>query len=274
MAIPNLTSKLYILASIFIPEGLKPTLRGLYYGLTKIILYRTLNMFAAIDIETTSECNLKCGYCPTAYYNRGKHLMTEKLFKKIIDELATIPYKGRISPHFYGEPLLDERLPNLLSYARKKLPLSTIIIHTNGLLLKADVFRRFLNAGVDGFLVTLHNDFIAQKITDIFKELKPEERKKIRTMDLVKKSLFNRGGLVTHHKIKKLKRCFYLSDEIAVSYAGDLVCTNDFFANHKFGNLNQENLLDVWNKPAFIKTRKDLLRGRFILEICKQCTKE
>lgn len=230
-------------------------------------------MFAAIDIETTSECNLKCSYCPTAYYNRGKNLMTEKLFKKIIDELAAIPYKGRISPHFYGEPLLDERLLVLLSYARKKLPLSTIIVHTNGLLLEKDILKKYLEAGIDGFLVTLHNDFIAQKTADLFKSLTPGERKKIRIMNLAKKSLFNRGGLVTHYKIKKLRRCFYLSDEIAVTYAGDLVCTNDFFASHKFGNLNQEKLLDIWNNPAFKKIRGDLLKGRFVLEICKQCAK-
>lgn len=121
MKLPTLLSKSYVESSKFFPEFMKPTLRGLYYSFTKLLNYCTFNMFVALDIETTPECNIKCSYCPTAFHNRGKKLMDEKLFKKIIDELAEIPYKGRLSPHFYGEPLLDNRLPKLLAYAREKL---------------------------------------------------------------------------------------------------------------------------------------------------------
>lgn len=129
MKLPGLLSKSYVFFSKSSPESLKSTLRGLYYSLTKLILYRTSNMFAALDIETTSKCNIKCPYCLAAFYDRGNNYMDKKLFKKIIDELTSIPYKGRLSPHFYGEPLLDERLPKLLAYARKNC-LKLILLST------------------------------------------------------------------------------------------------------------------------------------------------
>ena len=87
----NLLSKFYIFSSGATPKNLKPTIRGIFYSFTKLYYYKTFDMFAAIDIETVSKCNIKCSYCPVSRYDRGEHYMDEGLFKKIIDELSLIP---------------------------------------------------------------------------------------------------------------------------------------------------------------------------------------
>lgn len=273
MKFPTLISGFYQWASRSTPEPWKSTVRGIYNSFTKIFLYGTTDMFAAVDIETTSGCNIKCPYCPAGKHDRGNHLMDESLFLKIIDELATIPYRGRLSPHFYGEPLLDSRLPRLLAYARQKLPAADIIIHTNGLLLDPKLFRVLVSRGVDGIVITLHNQQIRAKMLSFFAALTPAERRQIRILDFSRTPLFNRGGLVKLSREKRLRRCFYIRDEIAITYRGEVVCTNDYLAQHSFGNVNQETLLTVWNKPAFRQVRHDLLRGKFTLPLCRHCAK-
>lgn len=272
MKFPTLISGFYQWASRSTPGPWKSTVRGIYNSFTKIFLYGTTDMFAAVDIETTSECNIKCPYCPAAgKHDRGNHLMDESLFLKIIDELATIPYRGRLSPHFYGEPLLDPRLPRLLAYARQKLPAADIIVHTNGLTLDRKLFRTLLASGVNGLVITLHNQPIREKMAKFLPLLSADERRKIRIMDISQTYLFNRGGLIKPTREKRLRRCFYIRDEIAITYQGAVVCTNDYLARHSFGNVSQGSLLDIWNKSDFRRVRHDLLRGKFTLALCCHC---
>ena len=108
-------------------------LRGIYYSLAKayqrsffVVKYGNPDMFNDIIIETTTQCNRRCGYCPNSVYDRSlkhnSHLMSEHLFMKIINDLKEMRFAGRISPHFYGEPLLDKRLYRLMKYAHDTLP--------------------------------------------------------------------------------------------------------------------------------------------------------
>ncbi len=161
MRLPYLLNPLYRIARRATPERIKPYVRGWYNKLNKFATYGRADIFTALDIETNSRCNLHCSYCPVSMYDRGDHFMPEATFKKVIDDVAAFPfeYKGRISPHFYGDPLLDERLPDLLRYARAKLPKSQIIIHTNGIKLTREAYRALVSAGITGFLITRHLKF-------------------------------------------------------------------------------------------------------------------
>jgi MoaA/NifB/PqqE/SkfB family radical SAM enzyme len=71
-------------------------------------------LFSVVEIETRSVCNLRCNYCPNSISERGLlkncQQMPEALFFHIIDELSEIRFSGEVYPHFFNEPLLDERL--------------------------------------------------------------------------------------------------------------------------------------------------------------------
>jgi 8-amino-3,8-dideoxy-alpha-D-manno-octulosonate transaminase len=230
------------------------------------------DMFIALDIEINSKCNIKCSYCPISKQSRGNEYMAESLFAKILQDLGSFPYKGRISPHFYGEPTLDSRLVGLMKLARELVPGAQLIIHTNGINLTRSLYRELIEVGVDGFLVTRHTPKWPKNILAIQAE-EPDASRYLRTHDLENSVLFNRGGTVTPKRERRLHRCFYLSDEIAITHDGEVVCTNDFHVTESFGNVKNQHLLnDIWWGEEFTKCRKDLRAGRFELEVCKLCS--
>lgn len=196
--------------------------------------------------------------------------MSFDTFKNAIDNLSSIKYSGRISPHFFGEPLLDDRLPELMSYAREKLPNAEIVIHTNGIRLSREKYDACMSAGVTGFLVTKHTKTMPKNIVDIMQsKYATHGTIKIRTIESL--TLFNRGGTVKPKKERKMKKCFYLSDEISITHTGNVVCTNDFWETHVFGNVNESGLLEVWNDEDFKRIRNEVRNGIFTLDMCKKC---
>ncbi|HDO6812531.1 radical SAM/SPASM domain-containing protein [Klebsiella pneumoniae] len=274
MKLPLVLNSFYRVVAQNLPEVIKPSVRGWYNELNKIVTYgyKNKDIFTAIDFEINSHCNLECSYCPASFKDgRGRNLMPVDIFKKAIDDLSAIDYSGRISPHFFGEPLLDDRLTDLMAYARKKLPKSEIIIHTNGIRLSKEKYDACMSAGVTGFLVTKHTKTMPKNIVDIVESKYAKNGTiKVRTIDNL--TLFNRGGTVKPVKERKMKRCFYLSDEISITHTGNVVCTNDFSETHIFGNVNNTNLLDIWNDKEFRKIRKEVRMGLLSLDMCKKCS--
>ena len=59
---------------------------------------------------------------------------------------------------------------------------------------------------------------------------------------------------------------------LTVDVKGQVVlCCNDYQSTIRFGNLNSEKILDIWNKPHFKSIREELKIGNFQLDICKKC---
>ncbi len=251
------------------------------YKLNNLIREGTFDFPISVEIETITACDRRCSYCPNSIFERGllknKKLMDIKLFKKIIDDLVDPNYRGIISPHFYGEPLLDERLPNLIRYVKKKLPLSKVVIFSNGDLLTIKKYKELKKAGVDKLVITQHlpklNNNI-ENLLDYHKKNKNDSVKIEYIKNIEREKLDNRGGLVKPSKIKKRKICHLPFSVIVIDYKGNVIlCCNDYHSSIKFGNLKKEKLFEIWNKPLYKKIRVDMLKGKFNLEICKKCVR-
>lgn len=280
-----------------IPYFLKPLVRDFY----NFLKYGSSDFFSSVDLENITACNRRCSYCPNSLYGRGlaenKKLMDEKIFKKIVDELAEIEYAGMIRPVFYGEPLLDSRFPEWIRYIRKKLPKADIIIFTNGDLLTLDLYQRLIKAGANLFVVSNHNgnnmSENLEKLLTNFKKLSymsgyPYQDSFIHESAFAfegntpmifyrnpsgMENLYNRGGLMENIGVSKIKlNCGLPSTDLTIDWEGNVVlCCNDYFSSVKFGNAGNESLVEIWNKDNFKKLRKDLKRGILTLEICKKC---
>jgi 2-deoxy-scyllo-inosamine dehydrogenase (SAM-dependent) len=284
-----------------IPDFLKPLAKDFYRGFYNFLKYGQPDFFSSVDFENITACNRRCSYCPNSIYGRGlaenKKLMDEKTFKKIINELAEIKYSGMIRPVFYGEPLLDSRFPDWIRYIREKLPKADIIIFTNGDILTLDLYKKLTKAGANLFIVSNHNgNAISENLEKLlanFKKLPyksgyPHQDSFIHESAYVfegniptifyrnpsrLESLFNRGGLMKNIAISKTKlNCGLPSSDLTIDWEGNaILCCNDYFSSVKFGNVNNESFLKIWNKNNFRKLRKDLKRGVLNLEICKKC---
>ena len=285
MTYPKIKRKLYLL----IPKRFQKKVKNFYYdgflfpvySLKYRFYYGVWNFFDSIALETTTHCNLRCEFCPNNKYDRGllknRKFMEISLFKKIINELSTINYRGQILLHFYGEPLTDERLPELVLYIKKKLPKAKIQINTNGFLLTIPLYKKLINAGVKSFLVTQYGKIMPPSIKKLFLYLKsrPKKDNKIKYRVLGGDiGLSNRGGEINVKNVVDYERpiCLYPNTAIHVNYNGDVIlCCNDYHSSVKFGNLKKESLFSLLKKPLYVSIKTDLKKKKFKLSICKKC---
>lgn len=99
----------------------------------------------ALQIETTTNCNLKCIHCERTYWPVQKYKdMTFEEFKKIIDPLKNVK---SISLTGIGEPLLNRDLLKMASYAKSKG--MRVEFTTNATMINERTGPAIIEAGVD-----------------------------------------------------------------------------------------------------------------------------
>jgi GTP 3',8-cyclase len=117
-----------------------------------------ISLFTSIAIETAALCNRHCHFCPNDYYKRPNDLMSTEMFRKIIDDLEKLKYRGRVELYIYNEPTRDLRLPHLIANVRNVLPGSCIMISTNGDYFKsADDIQRYFDAGLNQMQINIYS---------------------------------------------------------------------------------------------------------------------
>ena len=255
------------------------TFLRMYLGLINLLRYGTTDMFTGFNIETITTCNRRCSYCPNSIFERSlpknEILMDEEVFKKIIDELAEMKFSGRIRPYFFGEPLLDKRLPQLLTYARKRLPKAKIIITSNGDLLTIELYEKLVAAGINGFLITQHGQKMSKNMHLLFKYLEKHPNKEVFVAyrpPIENEPLSSRGGTTQpknpHHKAN----CSSPANPVVITAKGDVVlCCNDYHSSVVFGNVKNEALVDIWKSKRYKLIRHQLRRHAYKLPICRKC---
>ena len=78
-----------------------------------------------IRIETINSCNSSCSFCPMgvnseATKNRQVKRMDDALFRKIIDEMASVSYSGIVKFYCNNEALLDRRIVEFIEYTKER----------------------------------------------------------------------------------------------------------------------------------------------------------
>lgn len=81
-------------------------------------------------IETSSRCNLKCGFCNREVMTRKQMNMTMETFRKVVDQAAEMGVYS-LSLYCLGEQGLNPELSKMVGYA-KKSGIPYVDISTNG----------------------------------------------------------------------------------------------------------------------------------------------
>ena len=140
-----------------------------------------------LDIELTSECNLRCKMCwqfkdPNAF---PKGMMKFDLFKKIIDEgvqngLCAIKLQSR------GEAMMHPKIFEFSKYAKSK-GIKDIHLTTNGtLFMKPKKFEKFFESGIDKLIFSIDSAH-DESIEEIYKTKKPNIREYFKKIGQIKK---------------------------------------------------------------------------------------
>jgi len=251
-----------------------------YHDLRNYVYYGKIDFPNDFNIETTTHCNRRCSFCPNSKYDRGlkknEVRMPFEMYKKIIDELAEYHFRGRIGPHFYGEPLTDERLPDFIKYTKEKLPKCRININTNGDLLTIEKYNQLIEMGVDKLTVGQYDDKPTKTMVTLLAYIKEHPEKKMyisyKKFD-TENQHSTRGGEI---KVKNPEppRCRSPLNPVVIDALGNVVlCCNDYHSSVILGNVIIESVMEIWNKPRYKKLRQHLRKGEYQLPICKVCAK-
>lgn len=284
-----------------------------------------------VCIETSTLCNLNCVYCGHSKHLYPERNMSMELFEKIVEELKEFhePLK-KVELYFFGEPLCNPNLPQMIKILRESGVSKTIDFTTNGLLLTKDKVDELVANGMpDTIRISLQGldvdaykniagaqvDFskmldnfkylyehkgqckISMKIADIaIKNIKDGEKIFKEIFSPVADTIFIESiipiyGDVEYSKIdeeiidnaingrekvlqtrmnKVCHRPFY---RLAVRENGDVTAACcDQLHDIKFGNINEESLITIWNGKRRNEFLKMQLRGeRFKHPYCKDC---
>ena len=235
------------------------------------IKHGDLYFFRGVAIEISTSCNRTCYYCPNSLEETPVDFMAQETFNKIIKQLEAIKFSGVVYYHFYNEPLLDKRLPNLIRYVKKHLPSCINRVVSNGDFLSVELADDLISAGVVDFAITIH-DLDGEKL---LRKLEPVIKKYpgyFMIDSLHGKALSNRGGAIEVETLDKKDTCTDPLELLQFDYKGNvLLCCNDYYRKHPFGNLAHDTLYDIWRGKEFSELRRELRNGIASLEICRIC---
>ncbi|HTY64894.1 MAG TPA: radical SAM protein [Acidobacteriota bacterium] len=106
-----------------------------------------------VYIEPTNRCNLDCRTCMRNSWDEPLGQMSRETFARIIDGLRSISPSPTVFMGALGEPLAHPDILDMVAQA-KELGSSVEMI-TNGTLLKKDLSKKLIDAGLDKLWVSL-----------------------------------------------------------------------------------------------------------------------
>jgi hypothetical protein len=235
-------------------------------------------LFQQVLIETRTDCNNHCPFCPHAFNSKPLGIMTWDCYVAIIDQLVKIGYNGRVALMLSNEPLLEDRLLEMVHYAKSKSQRLFIDITSNGRLLTVEILDQLFEVGLDNININdyrgdrdLFPDKWSDNLIPILKAYgnNPKVSFIKRRMD---ESLPNYAGNIPQQFDKeKLGFCNYPFRKLTIAYNGDiLLCCDDFMYDTCFGNIMTDNLIDCWNNDSYNEYRLSLLNNTRI-GICERC---
>lgn len=119
----------------------------------------------ALSVEPTTACNLGCPECPSGLkqFTRNTGNLKENLNKKIIDEASK--YATYINFYFQGEPFINPKFLDMVSYANEKKMFTST--STNAHFLTDSVAKKTVESGLDRLIVSI--DGITQEVYEQYR---------------------------------------------------------------------------------------------------------
>jgi 2-deoxy-scyllo-inosamine dehydrogenase (SAM-dependent)/8-amino-3,8-dideoxy-alpha-D-manno-octulosonate transaminase len=253
-------------------------------------------LFERMQIESQSNCNRSCWFCPRTYDGSGKYLdgsggavidqmPTEKILD-LLDQAQALSFKGRVGFHHYSEPLLDKRNILLAQEARKRG--MKPYLHTNGDVLKHDDALCQEVKSVYGLIVVGLYDY---KTNEELENTKQYWQEKLAGANLQ----FSPIGLSrpsTAYGIG-IPRALVPSDprmaapdltfanapchrpliRMIIQYDGEMCnCCEDTYGAFKLGNVYRDSMEELWFSERHKEIIQNLIKGaREQYALCRSC---
>ena len=265
-----------------------------------------------IEIETSSQCNRRCSYCPNSKFDRMRHneFMDMDLHRKMIRELAEIDYDGDIKFVGNNEFFMHKDNRGYVDHARAHLPRSKITLFSNGDYVSREDLEWCSAAGVGLLLVTLHpgptksyDDVEVLRRAHIFQQqiglpLQLRHFQQGASLQFITRvgnttvmvgftdlSKFGHNWtelLPGHESHVRRDPCTYPLRQFVVNYRGDIfMCCIAFKdrtpENDKMGAItgnlaDYESVFQAYTSPGLVAWRRSLFNTEEKAEPCRTCT--
>jgi len=270
------------------------------------------NFPSHIDIEAASACQMRCPMCYTTYMpNNLKGIMDWDLYKKILDEaIKNNIYSIKLS--WRGEPLLNNKLVDMVAYAKDR-GIKEVAFLTNAELLTPEIAEKLVNAGLDWMSIS------ADGVDEIYNEIRApaifkETIEKVRYMRKYRddkgftkpllrvqsimsavennpekyynswEGVVDRINIISDNvrdfEIKELEHdpyyvCSKPWERMTIAYDGRLhQCNADYSAKKVIGDCKLETLTEIWKGQGFEEVRDAFKHHKYLTQnpACKNCS--
>lgn len=257
---------------------------------------KQIPLFERLQIESQSNCNRSCWFCPRTYDQSGRYLnssgkpvirqMPTAKILDLLDQARALGFRGRVGFHHYSEPLLDKRNIALARAAveRGMKP----YLHTNGDVLKRD----------EGLCVEVREVYriIVVGLYDYQSNEELEESKRFWRERLAGADLdfspIGLSGVRSAHSIGVPRALVPTDSRMAVpdltfsnapchrplirmiiQYDGEMCnCCEDTHGAFEMGNVYRYSLEDLWFSERHVRVIQDLISGhRENYALCLNC---
>lgn len=229
-------------------------------------------LFDEVLIETRTDCNRKCSFCPQSVFTRPLEVMSDEIYRKVIDDLADMGWSGRIALMVTNEPMLDKRMPELIKYAKQKSGRFFLDVNSNGNTLDSAKLGTLFSNGLDNINLDdyrpdrdLNPMKLSKNIEQIDRDFADNPKVNIvrRRYD---ENLSNRGGSVPKADERNpaaSKFCMHPFTRLVIVPSGDVVlCCMDYYYKERFGNVMETDIATIWRSEKLHAVRRSLIAGQ------------
>ena len=151
------------------------------------------------------------------------------------------------------------------------------MMFSNGDFLNIEKTKEYKDAGVDQFIITIH-DKNPEKLFAKLSEIQKEIGASFYIQILKPENLQTRAGEINIKTSKPFKYCDFIRSPVIDKDGNMLICCNDYFRKNKMGNIMEKPLLEIWNKAEYKSLRKELrsnlknaVKNKTVPELCQKC---
>lgn len=249
-----------------------------------------MKLFRLLGVETIGSCNRTCTSClRQSYPSDGKSLplgrtvetkvgrgakMPTETFKSIVDQASALGFSGVFLATFYNEPLLDERLPELLRYVQANLKCSNLMFNTNCDLMTPEVAKQLDWAGLE-INIALYMPHARRPARE--RELRGMFRRATLRFRSAAHSVMPFAPLETLDQFVRAvidQPCRVPNEDFYISNNGAVCrCCADVNADFDLGNVNTDSLEELWfgQKNRQLMATLSKPGGRKNYALCSVC---
>ena len=253
-------------------------------------------LFERLQIESQSNCNRSCWFCPRTYDHTGKYLHsdgaavieqmpTDKIIQ-LLDQAQVLGFQGRVAFYHYSEPLLDKRNISLAWEAKRRG--MKPYLHTNGDVLRHDDALCNEVKKVYGLIVVGLYDY---QTNEELEEAKQYWQERLAGANLefspvglsfasaaysvgIPRALVPTDRRMAVPDLKYVNApCHRPLIRMLIQHDGEMChCCEDTYGAFKLGNVYQHTLKQLWFSAHHVQTVRSLIAGqRQNYPLCRNC---